>query len=182
MPLIKILQAFNYAHGGVRVEAFAPGDEPVETTEQCAQTAVESGWAELVQTPAPDTTLVAEAGTVAGAGDATVASPASDEPPPPVRILPGENFAYAHHGYRVQTFEAGIEADTTAECAEYAVANGLAAVVVNVPADDGAAAKAAEEAAAAERAAAEAKAKAKAGAPENRDAASAATRSTKQRA
>lgn len=54
MPQIIVLQPFRFAHGGHQVESFEPSDEPVDTTDECAELAVAEGWAAApeVQTPA----------------------------------------------------------------------------------------------------------------------------------
>lgn len=55
MPLIKIVKPFKFAHGGHTVEAFEPGPEPVDTSDECAAIAVAEGWAKKVkQRSAPD--------------------------------------------------------------------------------------------------------------------------------
>jgi hypothetical protein len=46
MPQIIVKQAFRFAHHGHQVEAFEPADEPVDTTDQCAELAIAEGWAE----------------------------------------------------------------------------------------------------------------------------------------
>lgn len=50
MPLIKILKPLKFAHEGVRVEEFEPGDEPIEATDEMANHdgLVEEGYIELV--------------------------------------------------------------------------------------------------------------------------------------
>lgn len=48
MPKIIVLTPFKFAHEGIRVEEFDVSDEPCETTAECAEVAVEEGWAELV--------------------------------------------------------------------------------------------------------------------------------------
>lgn len=55
MPKIQILKPFKFAHHGYQVEEFAPSDELIDTTDECAACAIEEGWAALVevQTPAP---------------------------------------------------------------------------------------------------------------------------------
>jgi hypothetical protein len=47
MPTIIVTQRFLFAHGGIRVEAFEPSAEPVETTQECADVALAEGWAHL---------------------------------------------------------------------------------------------------------------------------------------
>ena len=57
MPLIKFHKPYKFAHHGIHVEEFQPGDEPVETTDECAAQAIEDGVAKSVKaakpTPAP---------------------------------------------------------------------------------------------------------------------------------
>jgi hypothetical protein len=55
MPQIIVKQAFRFAHHGHQVEAFEPADEPVDTTDECAELAIAEGWAEApaVQASAP---------------------------------------------------------------------------------------------------------------------------------
>ena len=53
MPQIIVLQPFKWAHHGYQVEEFAPADEPVTTTDECAAVAVPEGWARLADAPAP---------------------------------------------------------------------------------------------------------------------------------
>lgn len=54
MPkLLLILKPFKFAHEGIRVEEFEPGDEPVELTDECAAVALEERWAVEPAPPAP---------------------------------------------------------------------------------------------------------------------------------
>lgn len=46
MPQIKVIHPFKFAHGGHQVEEFVPSDEPIETTDECAELALAEGWAE----------------------------------------------------------------------------------------------------------------------------------------
>ena len=48
MPKIIVATAFKFAHAGIHVEEFAPGEEPVETTDECADLAIGEGWATAV--------------------------------------------------------------------------------------------------------------------------------------
>lgn len=48
MPQITVLQPFKFAHHGYQVEEFEPTDEPIDTSDECAEIAVREGWAELV--------------------------------------------------------------------------------------------------------------------------------------
>ena len=52
MPQIIITRPFKFAHGGHQVEAFEPGETPVETSDECAEVAIAEGWATAVQTSA----------------------------------------------------------------------------------------------------------------------------------
>ena len=54
MPKIIVDQPFKFAHHGYQVEEFEPGEEPVETTDECADVAVAEKWARLVgEAPPP---------------------------------------------------------------------------------------------------------------------------------
>lgn len=46
MPHIIVRQDFKFAHGGHRVEEFVADDQPIETTDECAELAIAEGWAE----------------------------------------------------------------------------------------------------------------------------------------
>ncbi len=52
MPIIKFIKPYKFAHHGCRVEEFEPGDEPVETTDECAAQAIEDGVAKPVKAKA----------------------------------------------------------------------------------------------------------------------------------
>ena len=43
MYIIK--KPFLFAHDGIRVEAFAPSEEPKNLTDECAEVALTEGWA-----------------------------------------------------------------------------------------------------------------------------------------
>lgn len=49
MPKIKVIKPFKFAHGGHTVQEFEPGDEPIDTTDECAELAVKQGWAKNVK-------------------------------------------------------------------------------------------------------------------------------------
>jgi hypothetical protein len=55
MPKIKVIKPFKYAHGGHTVQEFEPSDKPVDTTDECADLAVEQGWAKKVKANAAAT-------------------------------------------------------------------------------------------------------------------------------
>lgn len=42
---IIVLKPFKFAHRGIDVEEFFPSTEPIETTEECADLAIEEKWA-----------------------------------------------------------------------------------------------------------------------------------------
>jgi hypothetical protein len=44
-----IKKPFKFAHGGIRVEEFVPGKEPVELTGECAEVALAEGWVKAVR-------------------------------------------------------------------------------------------------------------------------------------
>jgi hypothetical protein len=52
MPLVKFHKPYKFAHQGIHVEEFQPGDDPVETTEECAAQAIEDGVAKAVKAKA----------------------------------------------------------------------------------------------------------------------------------
>lgn len=54
MPQIIVKQAFRFAHHGHQVEAFEPADEPVDTTDECAELAIAEGWAKAPEAKAVD--------------------------------------------------------------------------------------------------------------------------------
>jgi hypothetical protein len=60
MPKIIVKQAFKFAHHGYQVEAFEPGDEPVETTDECAELAIAEGWAVAPEEPPAPATKASE--------------------------------------------------------------------------------------------------------------------------
>ena len=47
MPQIIVTKRFKFAHHGYQVEEFEVSDEPIETTDECADLAVSEGWARL---------------------------------------------------------------------------------------------------------------------------------------
>lgn len=53
MPQIIVTQPFRFAHHGHDVEAFEPGAEPRDTTDECAALAIAEGWARSAVDPAP---------------------------------------------------------------------------------------------------------------------------------
>lgn len=56
MPLYIITKPFKWAHGGVRVEEFESGPDPVELPDDCAEVALAEKWAKPAKpakTPAP---------------------------------------------------------------------------------------------------------------------------------
>ena len=68
---IIVLKPFKFAHRGIDVEEFFPSTEPIETTDECADLAIEEKWAKAHKP------RVAGAGAGAGAGaQAPAAAPA----------------------------------------------------------------------------------------------------------
>jgi hypothetical protein len=49
MPKIKVIKPFKFAHGGHTVQEFEPSDEPIDTSDECAELAVKQGWAKNVK-------------------------------------------------------------------------------------------------------------------------------------
>lgn len=57
MPLYIITKPFKWAHGGVRVEEFESGPDPVELPDDCAEIALAEKWAKPAKpTKAPTPT------------------------------------------------------------------------------------------------------------------------------
>lgn len=59
MPALIVLQPFDWAHGGMKVERFEPSADPVDMPDDCAEAALQHGLARLPDT-APITTPVAD--------------------------------------------------------------------------------------------------------------------------
>jgi hypothetical protein len=53
MPKMIVTTAFKFAHGGCRVEEFSASPEPVDSTQECVDLAIEEGWAEPADASAP---------------------------------------------------------------------------------------------------------------------------------
>lgn len=74
MPKIKVIKPFKFAHQGIHVEAFEPGPDPVDTTDECADVAVAEGWAKRVRAgsaqAAPEQAAAAAAPETRAAGTA----------------------------------------------------------------------------------------------------------------
>lgn len=70
MPEIIVRKPFKFAHHGYQVEEFEVSDEPRETTDECADLAVQEGWAERPQQPAAGQVAGQVAGAPEGTGDA----------------------------------------------------------------------------------------------------------------
>ncbi len=60
MPFVKFHKPYKFAHDGIRVEEFTPGNEPVETTDECAAQAIQDGAAKAAKPPKADADKAAE--------------------------------------------------------------------------------------------------------------------------
>lgn len=54
MPMIIVDVPFKFAHGGFAIEEFEPGEDPIETTDECAEVAVAERWARLAGQAEPE--------------------------------------------------------------------------------------------------------------------------------
>ena len=51
MKTIIVLKPFKFAHEGIHVEEFTPSDDPIETTDECAELAIGEKWAKAYKEP-----------------------------------------------------------------------------------------------------------------------------------